>query len=112
MEGQFDQRYFRDWLELELEQMDTFYLLDFFKRMIRETVSPDGFSVTRIFPRIDQGRVEIYLARDYKSLVFNKQNFTKRGGKIIYVRKIFISHGFKTSTHVRMAETVTTGRQI
>ena len=59
VDGQFDQGYFRDWLEAELQRMDTFYLLDFFKRMVRETISPDGFSVTRIFPRIDQERIEI-----------------------------------------------------
>ena len=57
-DGQFDQEFFQRWLTAELEQMDTFYLLDFFKRMIKETITPDGFEVTRIFPRMEQACFE------------------------------------------------------
>lgn len=54
VDGQFDQDFFQSWLQSEIEKMDDFYLLDFFKRMVRESISPDGVCVTRIFPRLNQ----------------------------------------------------------
>ena len=66
IEGTFNQEFFDNWFAAELDQMDTFYLLDFFKRMVRETVSPDGFLCTRIFPRLNQVSL-VYLSIDKMS---------------------------------------------